>query len=64
MNLDLQHTADRLGKLDEGQVEANPFLVSFTTGGHRMVIFQDGRVLVHGTKDTAEARTLVHRYFG
>ncbi|MEC0107740.1 MoeB/ThiF family adenylyltransferase [Paenibacillus taichungensis] len=64
MNLDLQHTADRLGKLDEGNVEANPFLVSFTTGAHRMVIFQDGRVLVHGTKDTAEARTLVHRYFG
>lgn len=64
MNLDLQHTADRLGKLDEGKVEANPFLVSFTTGAHRMVIFQDGRVLVHGTKDTAEARTLVHRYFG
>ncbi|WDQ31476.1 MoeB/ThiF family adenylyltransferase [Paenibacillus marchantiae] len=64
MNLDLQHTADRLGKLDEGKVEVNPFLVSFTTGAHRMVIFQDGRVLVHGTKDTAEARTLVHRYFG
>ncbi|QLG40001.1 MULTISPECIES: MoeB/ThiF family adenylyltransferase [unclassified Paenibacillus] len=64
MNLDLQHTADRLVKLEEGRVEANPFLVSFTTGAHRMVIFQDGRVLVHGTKDTAEARTLVHRYFG
>jgi hypothetical protein len=64
MKLDLKHTADRLGKLDEGKVEANPFLVSFTTGAYRMVIFQDGRVLVHGTKDTSEARTLVHRYFG
>ncbi|WP_440109333.1 ThiF family adenylyltransferase [Paenibacillus sp. QZ-Y1] len=64
MNLDLQQTADRLRKLGDGKVEANPFLVSYTTGAHRMVIFQDGRILVHGTKDTAEARTLVHRYFG
>ncbi|MGF9696997.1 ThiF family adenylyltransferase [Paenibacillus sp. MABNR03] len=64
MKLDLHDTSERLRRLDEGPVEVNPFLVSFTTGAHRMVIFQDGRVLVHGTKDTAEARTLVHRYFG
>ncbi|WP_342551436.1 ThiF family adenylyltransferase [Paenibacillus sp. FSL R7-0652] len=64
MQLDLLHTAERLMKLGEGKVENNPFLVSFTIGHHRLVIFQDGRVLVHGTKDTAEARTLVHRYFG
>ncbi|WP_145410292.1 ThiF family adenylyltransferase [Paenibacillus xylanexedens] len=62
--LDLERIAERLRGLNEGQVEANPFLVSFTTGAQRMVIFQDGRILVHGTKDTAEARTLVHRYFG
>ncbi|MGD0031821.1 ThiF family adenylyltransferase [Paenibacillus illinoisensis] len=64
MKLNLQDTAERLRRLDEGPVEVNPFLISFTTGAHRLVIFQDGRVLVHGTKDTAEARTLVHRYFG
>ncbi|MDM5277225.1 ThiF family adenylyltransferase [Paenibacillus silvae] len=64
MRLDLQQTADRLTRLDEGKVKSNPFLVSLTTGKHRLVIFQDGRVLVHGTKDTAEARSLVHRYFG
>lgn len=64
MKLNLQDTAERLRRLDEGAVEVNPFLISFTTGVHRLVIFQDGRVLVHGTKDTAEARTLVHRYFG
>jgi hypothetical protein len=64
MQLDLSQTADRLERLGEGKVESNPFLVSFTTGQHRLVIFQDGRVLVHGTKDTAEARTMVHRYFG
>ncbi|PYE49231.1 ThiF family adenylyltransferase [Paenibacillus barcinonensis] len=64
MKLDLHQTADRLTRLGEGKVESNPFLVSLTTAKHRLVIFQDGRVLVHGTKDTAEARTLVHRYFG
>ena len=50
MQLDLPQTAERLERLGEGKVESNPFLVSFTTGQHRLVIFQDGRVLVHGTK--------------
>lgn len=47
-----------------GKVERNPYLLSFATGGHRMVIFKDGRVLIHGTKDINEARTLYHRYLG
>jgi sulfur carrier protein ThiS adenylyltransferase len=47
-----------------GQVEANPYLISFTIGDHRLVIFQDGRVLIHGTKDIAEARSLYTRYLG
>jgi sulfur carrier protein ThiS adenylyltransferase len=47
-----------------GKVEANPYLISFTVGSHRLAIFQDGRVLVHGTKDVAEAKSLYHRYLG
>ncbi|MGN7490898.1 MoeB/ThiF family adenylyltransferase [Paenibacillus sp. SAF-054] len=62
--LNLQETADRLAKLGEGKVESNPFLVSFATGAHRLVIFADGRALIHGTKDISEARTVYHRYFG
>lgn len=47
-----------------GKVEQNPFLVSFEFDHRRMVIFKDGRVLVHGTKDVTEARSLYHRYLG
>ncbi|MED5018107.1 MoeB/ThiF family adenylyltransferase [Paenibacillus chibensis] len=63
-SISLQDTADRLARLGEGKVESNPFLVSFTTGEQRLVIFADGRALVHGTKDIAEARSLYHRYMG
>ncbi|MFJ8527661.1 thiazole biosynthesis adenylyltransferase ThiF [Bacillus sp. NPDC094106] len=42
----------------------NPYLLSFSAEGKRLVAFQDGRVLVHGTKDMVEAKTMYHRYFG
>jgi sulfur carrier protein ThiS adenylyltransferase len=47
-----------------GAVARNPFLLSFKTGACRLAIFADGRVLVHGTKDIAEAKSLYHRYLG
>jgi molybdopterin/thiamine biosynthesis adenylyltransferase len=62
--LDLEATAARLAATGDGLVESNPFLVSFAAGKHRMVIFEDGRTLIHGTSDIAEARVLYHRYFG
>lgn len=65
MLIDLQQTAQRLAKLEENEVSVTPFLVSMTMPSEqRLVIFRDGRVMVHGTKDIAEARTLYHRYFG
>ncbi|WP_001065461.1 MoeB/ThiF family adenylyltransferase [Bacillus cereus] len=42
----------------------NSYLLSFSVEGKRLVAFQDGRVLVHGTKDIVEAKTVYHRYFG
>ncbi|MCD7035219.1 ThiF family adenylyltransferase [Metabacillus sp. GX 13764] len=51
----------------QGKVEGlfhNPFLLSFQAGELRLVAFKDGRVLVHGTKKTAEAKSVYHRYFG
>ncbi|GEN82877.1 thiazole biosynthesis adenylyltransferase ThiF [Sporosarcina luteola] len=48
----------------QGKVDQNPFLLSFTIDEKRMVIFKDGRVFVHGTKDVSEAKTLYHRYLG
>lgn len=47
-----------------GKVERNPYLLSFQKGQNRMVIFKDGRVLIHGTKDVSEAKSLYHRYLG
>ncbi|HLR62536.1 MAG TPA: thiazole biosynthesis adenylyltransferase ThiF [Lentibacillus sp.] len=59
---DLQKVADQLSHL--GKVEQNPFLLSFVIDSNRLVLFQDGRVLVHGTNDTAQAKSLYHRYLG
>jgi sulfur carrier protein ThiS adenylyltransferase len=59
----LNEIAERLST-QGGTVEQNPFLLSFSTGDQRMVLFKDGRALIHGTKDIAEAKTLYHRYLG
>jgi sulfur carrier protein ThiS adenylyltransferase len=48
----------------EGTILRNPFLLSFSTESHRLVIFKDGRVLIHGTKDIIEAKALYHKYLG
>src|SRR5690625_1874794 len=58
----LPETAKRLQKL-EGFVELNDFLLSFTIGEERLVLFADGRALIHGTNDLEKAKTLYHRYF-
>ncbi|WLV24014.1 thiazole biosynthesis adenylyltransferase ThiF [Aciduricibacillus chroicocephali] len=44
--------------------EANPFLISFTVDSFRIVLFKDGRALIHGTKDISKAKTLYHRFIG
>ncbi|GAA3330254.1 hypothetical protein GCM10020331_082070 [Ectobacillus funiculus] len=58
---------EEYAKLLENKVEqlfVNPYLLSFTADDKRLVLFRDGRVLVHGTKHVAEAKSLYHRYFG
>jgi molybdopterin/thiamine biosynthesis adenylyltransferase len=60
---DLVKLSEQL-RMTGGVVEANPYLVMFHYGRHRMVFFQDGRVLVHGTSDPAEARSLYHKVLG
>ncbi len=47
-----------------GKVDKNPYLLSFTKDSNRIVVFKDGRVLIHGTKDLSEAKSLYHRYLG
>ncbi|MFP4976245.1 ThiF family adenylyltransferase [Paenibacillus sp. CN-4] len=62
--INLEAAAQRLKQLGDGTVEVNPFLLSLNTGTLRLVVFADGRALVHGTNDTAAARSFYHRYFG
>lgn len=62
--LPLPEIAARFERLGEGKVERNPFLVSFTIGDRRIVLFEDGRALIHGTKNTAEAKAIYDRYLG
>jgi len=64
---------DRLISLDELHrslssqnipYQKNPYLTSFEVENKRMVVFQDGRALVHGTQDEVMAKSLYHRYLG
>jgi len=60
---DLARLAERLRAMG-GTVESNPYLLLYTNGKRRMVFFRDGRVLVHGARDAAEARSWYDRIFG
>ncbi|MGW6381823.1 thiazole biosynthesis adenylyltransferase ThiF [Peribacillus butanolivorans] len=45
-------------------VKVNPFLLSCEKNGERMVVFQDGRALVHGTKDMVHAKAMYQSILG
>jgi hypothetical protein len=61
--ISFEHISERIKPIADAFLE-NPFLMSFTFGEHRVVLFKDGRALIHGTKDIAEAKTIYHRYIG
>lgn len=42
--------------------EANSHLISIWLGEQRIVLFTDGRALVHGTSDIARAKSLYHQF--
>lgn len=46
------------------EVKANPFLVAVQIENTRMVIFKDGRALVHHTKDAVYAKSLYDKLLG
>jgi sulfur carrier protein ThiS adenylyltransferase len=45
-------------------VKGNPYLLSVEMGQERIVIFQDGRALIHGTKDLTHAKSIYQRILG
>ncbi|WLD92507.1 MoeB/ThiF family adenylyltransferase [Alkalihalobacillus sp. AL-G] len=58
---DLSSLKQKLGKVTRN-LSSNDYLIEVELEQKRFVIFQDGRVLIHGTKDEKEARALYHRY--
>ncbi|MFE3573183.1 thiazole biosynthesis adenylyltransferase ThiF [Lysinibacillus sp. NPDC059133] len=47
-----------------GDIQQNPYLLSCQAEDYRLVIFQDGRVVIHGVKDIQKAKTIYYRLFG
>jgi len=62
--LPLESLAARLEASHGMKVKGNPYLISLQWEQFRIVLFRDGRMLVHGTKDPAEARKIVDRLLG
>ncbi len=60
--VDLPALAGRLAAL--GEVSANEHLVRFSSREANLVVFGDGRAIVKGVKDPAQARTLYAKYVG
>ncbi len=61
-NLSLEEMAERLRPL--GEVKVNPHLLRFEIGDKEIVLFKDGRAIIHGTDSSSEARSLYARYVG
>ncbi|ALC88650.1 thiamine biosynthesis protein MoeB [Bacillus sp. FJAT-18017] len=59
----LEQLSGQLGSLGY-TVKGNPYLISIELGSERMVIFNDGRALVHGTKDLTHAKSIYQRIMG
>jgi molybdopterin-synthase adenylyltransferase len=60
--ISLEDLSNRLR--DAGTVYHNAYLLRFQTDGYQLTVFPDGRAIVKGTTDPAEARSLYARYVG
>lgn len=47
-----------------GKVSRNPFLLRFEVDDYRLTIFPDGRAIIGGTEEIAEAKTVYAKYIG
>ncbi|MGM8215378.1 MoeB/ThiF family adenylyltransferase [Bacillaceae bacterium W0354] len=59
---ELQEMGQRLSKL--GIVKGNEFLLSLEYKTYRLVLFRDGRTLVHGTNSIEEAKRVYYQLVG
>ena len=61
--ISLDHISKRLQPLVQN-LKANPYLISFQAEDVQIVLFQDGRALIHGTREEEKAKRIYHRYVG
>ncbi len=62
VDLSLDALAKRLEGI--GRVSRNKYLLRLAIDKFRITVFPDGRAIINGTEDIAEARTLYARYIG
>jgi adenylyltransferase/sulfurtransferase len=62
VSTDFKELAERLSPL--GEISFNGLVLECSIGQHRLIVFPDGRILILGTTDPSEARSLVARYLG
>ncbi|MCA9176220.1 MAG: ThiF family adenylyltransferase [Planctomycetales bacterium] len=60
--LSLAALADKLAHV--GEVRHNPHLLRLLVDDYQLTIFPDGRAIIGGTEDIAEAKTLYAKYIG
>ncbi|MFD1175922.1 ThiF family adenylyltransferase [Paenibacillus puldeungensis] len=56
--------AENIGRRAANQMRRTPFFVELQVFNHRMILFQNGRLLIHGARSIPEARKLYHQLFG
>jgi len=61
-SLSLEALASKLEGV--GQVSRNKFLLRFAVDDYRITVFPDGRAIIGGTEEIAEARTVYAKYIG
>ncbi|MBI4367986.1 MAG: ThiF family adenylyltransferase [Candidatus Omnitrophica bacterium] len=62
IKLDFKELAGRFEKT--GEVKFNPFMFQAKIDGYEFSIFPDGRAIIKGTNDPAQAKTIYSKYIG
>jgi adenylyltransferase/sulfurtransferase len=60
--VDLDALVEKLSAV--GTVTRNPFLLRCAVGPYLITLFPDGRAIISGTSDIAEARNVYAKYVG
>ena len=62
VKLDFAELAKRFEKV--GEAKYNPFMLQAKVDGYEFSIFPDGRAIIKGTNDPAQAKTIYAKYIG